>query len=72
MVLIDRPGLRSVRLRGTALERTISVARPVDVAPTAAVDVMRRTIGASATEFAARAGATMRLAPTAGERQRAN
>ena len=63
MVLIDRPGLLSVRLRGTALERTISVARPADVAPTAAAEVMRRTIGASATEFAARAGATMRLAP---------
>jgi DNA-binding transcriptional LysR family regulator len=67
MVLIDRPGLRSVRLRGAALERTISVARPADVASTAAVDVMRRTIGASATEFAARAGATMRLAPTTGK-----
>jgi DNA-binding transcriptional LysR family regulator len=64
MVLIDRPGLRSVRLRGATLERTISVARPSDVAPTAAVEVMRRTIGASATEFAARAGETMRLAPT--------
>ncbi|WP_139417994.1 LysR family transcriptional regulator [Agromyces laixinhei] len=67
MVLIDRPGLRSVRLAATApgrrpLERTISVARPADVAPAAAVDVMRHTITASATAFAARAGATMRLA----------
>jgi DNA-binding transcriptional LysR family regulator len=62
MVLIDRPGLRSVRLRGTALERTISVARPADVAPTAAVEEMRRTIGVSATDFATRAGATMQLA----------
>ncbi|WP_223691570.1 LysR family transcriptional regulator [Leifsonia poae] len=61
MVLIDRPGLRSVRLAGPALERTISLARPADVAPTAAVDVMRRTVATSATDFAARAGATMRL-----------
>ena len=62
MVLIDRPGLRSVRLEEPTLDRTISVARPADVAPTAAVEVMRRTITASATAFAARAGATMRLA----------
>ena len=62
MVLIDRPGLRSVRLAGPTLDRTISVASPADVAPTAAVDVMRCTITASATAFAARAGATMRLA----------
>ena len=62
MVLIDRPGLRSVRLGWPTLERTISVARPSDVAPTAAVEVMRNTITASATAFAARAGATMRLA----------
>ncbi|KQM82448.1 LysR family transcriptional regulator [Agromyces sp. Leaf222] len=62
MVLIDRPGLRAVRLAGHALERTISVAWPADVAPTAAVEVMRRTITAGATAFAARAGATMRLA----------
>jgi DNA-binding transcriptional LysR family regulator len=66
MVLIDRPGLRSVRLEAPTLERTISVARPADVEPTAAVEVMRRTITASATAFAARAGETMRLAePTA-------
>ncbi len=62
MVLIDRPGLRSVRLEGPTLDRTISVARPADVAPTVAVEVMRRTIRASATSFASRAGATMRLA----------
>ena len=67
MVLIDRPGLHSVRLRDTTLERTISVARPADVAPPVAAEVMRRTIGASATDFAARAGATMRLAPAIGE-----
>ncbi|GAA1824487.1 LysR family transcriptional regulator [Agromyces salentinus] len=62
MVLIDRPGLRSVRLGTSSLERTISFARPADVAPTAAAEVMRRTITASATAFAARAGATMRVA----------
>jgi DNA-binding transcriptional LysR family regulator len=62
MVLIDRPGLRSVRLAGPALTRTISLARPTDVAPTVAVGVMQRTIAATATAFAARAGATMRLA----------
>ncbi|MFF2370880.1 LysR family transcriptional regulator [Agromyces sp. NPDC058110] len=76
MVLIDRPGLRSVRLEGpksdasgdggAPLTRTISVARPADVAPTAAVEVMGRAITAGATSFAARAGATMRLARPAG------
>ncbi|MCS5734483.1 LysR family transcriptional regulator [Herbiconiux daphne] len=62
MVLIDRPGLRSVRLEAPALARTISLARPTDVATTSAVRVMQRTIAATATAFAARAGATMRLA----------
>ncbi|QEO13905.1 LysR family transcriptional regulator [Agromyces intestinalis] len=62
MVLIDRPGLRSVRLEAPTLTRSISLARPADVAPTAAVDVMQRTIAATATAFAARAGETMRLA----------
>ena len=62
MVLIDRPGLRSVRLAGPPLTRTISLARPADLAPAIAVEVMHRTIAATATEFAARAGATMRLA----------
>ncbi len=62
MVLIDRPGLRSVRLGGPPLTRTISLARPKDIAPTIAVDVMQRTIAATATAFADRAGSTMRLA----------
>ncbi|MFE5672729.1 LysR family transcriptional regulator [Agromyces sp. NPDC056523] len=62
MVLIDRPGLRSVRLAAPTLTRTISLARPADVAPTSAVDVMQGTIAATATAFAARAGETMRLA----------
>jgi DNA-binding transcriptional LysR family regulator len=62
MVLIDRPGLRSVRLGGPPLTRRIGLARPADLAPTLAVDVMQRTIAATATEFASRAEATMRLA----------
>lgn len=62
MVLIDRPGLRSVRLEAPTLTRTISLARPADVAPTAAVEVMQRTIAATVTAFAGRAGKTMRLA----------
>ena len=65
MVLIDRPGLRSVRLETPTLTRTITLARPADVAPTAAVDVMQRTIAATARAFAARAGETMRLAEPA-------
>lgn len=62
MVLLDRPGLRSVRLERPTLSRTISLARPADVAPAPAVGVMQRTIAATATAFAARAGATMRAA----------
>lgn len=62
MVLIDRPGLRAVRLDAPGLARTISLARPADVAPTTAVGVMQRTIAATATAFAERAGETMRVA----------
>lgn len=62
MVLIDRPALRSVRLQGPTLTRSITLARPADVAPTAAVGVMQRTIAVTATAFAARVGSTMRLA----------
>ena len=63
MVLIDRPGLRSVRLAEPRVTRTISIARPADFQPsTAAVEVMRHTITAGATAFAARAGETMRVA----------
>jgi DNA-binding transcriptional LysR family regulator len=62
MVLIDRPSLRSVRLQAPTLTRTISLARPADVAPTSAVGVMQHTIAATATAFAARAGQTMRVA----------
>ncbi|RWZ46249.1 LysR family transcriptional regulator [Labedella phragmitis] len=62
MVLIDRPGLRSVRLADPRLTRTISLARPSDVAPTRAVDVMQATISRTARSFADRAGETMRVA----------
>lgn len=64
MVLVDRPGLRAVRLEAPTLERTISLARPADLAMTAAVDVMQRTVAETATAFAARAGETMRLVAT--------
>jgi DNA-binding transcriptional LysR family regulator len=62
MVLIDRPGLRSVRLGPPTLTRTISLARPTDVTPTNAVHVMQRTIAATATAFVAQGGDTMRHA----------
>jgi DNA-binding transcriptional LysR family regulator len=62
IVLLDRPGLRSVRLTAPALTRTISLARPTGVAPTAAGEAMRRAIVATATALASRAEATMRLA----------
>lgn len=62
MVLINRPGLRAVRLSEPTLTRTISVARPADIAPTTAVQVMQRTIVGTARTLAATAGATMRLA----------
>ena len=62
MVLLDRPGLSSVRLDAPGLDRTISLARPADVAPTTAVGVMQRTIAATATAFVERAGETMRIA----------
>ncbi|PPF72838.1 LysR family transcriptional regulator [Rathayibacter sp. AY1G1] len=69
MVLQGRPGLRSIRLEEPTLEkptltRTISLARPADLAPTAAARVMQRTIAATARAFAAQAGGTMRLADT--------
>jgi len=62
MVLIDRPGLRACRLDAPTLTRSITLARPVDVAPTAAIEVMQRTITATATAFASRVGSTMRIA----------
>lgn len=62
IVLVDRPGLRAVRLTAPALTRTIGLARPTGVAPTAAGEAMRRAIVATATALASRAEATMRLA----------
>ncbi|PPI26204.1 LysR family transcriptional regulator [Rathayibacter sp. AY1B5] len=67
MVLQGRPGLRSIRIEEPTLEkptltRTISLARPADLAPTAAARVMQRTVAATARAFAAQAGGTMRLA----------
>lgn len=62
MVLIDRPGLRSVRLAEPTLSRTISMARTADMVPSIAVEVMQQTVARTATALAARAGATMRLA----------
>ncbi|GLK16563.1 LysR family transcriptional regulator [Herbiconiux flava] len=62
MVLIDRPGLRSLRLAGPPLTRTISLARPRDVTPSRAVQVMQRTVATTARAFASRATATMRPA----------
>lgn len=62
IVLLDRPGLQSVRLTAPALTRTISLARPTGVAPTAAGEAMRQAIVATATALASRAEATMRRA----------
>ena len=62
MVLIDRPQLRSVRLERPSLSRTISVARPADVALAAAAAALQRTIELTATTFAVRSGESMRIA----------
>ncbi|NLP85238.1 LysR family transcriptional regulator [Microbacterium sp. CFH 90308] len=62
MVLIDRPGLRSVRLAEPTLTRTISIARTADMVPSIAVEIMQQTVARTATALAVRAGATMRLA----------
>lgn len=61
MVLVDRPGLRSVRLAGSALNRTISVARLAGSAPAIATRVMEQTISATARVFASRAETTLSL-----------
>ncbi len=62
MVLLDRPGLRSMRLTHPTLTRTISLARPSDVPVSPAVQTMQATIAATAASFSRRGGATMRLA----------
>ena len=62
MVLIERSGLRSVRLSHPTLTRTISIARVTDMSPTSAVEVMQQTIARTAAALAAGPQATMRLA----------
>lgn len=62
MVLVERPGLRAVRLEAPTLTRTISIARVADRAPTAAVEVMQDTIARTAADLAAQQAATMRVA----------
>ena len=62
MVLVERPGLRAVRLEAPTLTRTISIARVADRAPTAAVEVMQDTIARTAADLAAQQSATMRVA----------
>ncbi|MFE5407792.1 LysR family transcriptional regulator [Microbacterium sp. NPDC056569] len=62
MVLIERAGLRSVRLADPTLTRTISIARAADISPTTAVTVMQQTIVRTAAALAAGQQATMRLA----------
>lgn len=61
MVLVERPGLRSVRLVEPTLTRTISIATPAGRPPTAAVDVMRRTVARTAAALAERQSTTMRV-----------
>lgn len=63
-VLSDRPGLRATRLIEPTLTRTISIARMADIAPTAAAQVMERTITRAARILAARPESTMRLVAT--------
>ncbi|WP_308798738.1 LysR family transcriptional regulator [Agromyces silvae] len=65
MVLVERPGLRAVRLAEPTLTREISVARTADLAPPPAVQVMQQTIARTASSLAERSGATMRLAEAA-------
>jgi DNA-binding transcriptional LysR family regulator len=62
MVMIERKGLRAVRLAEPTVTRTISIARITDIAPTPAVEVMQQTIVRTAASLAARPEATTRLA----------
>lgn len=70
MVLLDRPGLRSVRLTGPTLTRTVSLAHRSDVTPTRAAAAMQRTIVTTADAFAARVPATVSRRPAAGRGRR--
>jgi DNA-binding transcriptional LysR family regulator len=65
MVMIERKGLRAVRLAEPTLTRTISIARVTDIAPTPGVQVMQQTIVRTAAALAARPEATTRLADPA-------
>ncbi len=62
MVLLDRPGLRSVRLASPGLSRTVSLAHRSDVTPTRAAAVMHKVIVRTARELAGRAPERMRAA----------
>ncbi|WP_439592254.1 LysR family transcriptional regulator [Microbacterium sp.] len=62
MVLIERPGLRSVRLSEPTLSRTISIARVAGIEASAAAEAMQATITRTATALAGRMSRTMRLA----------
>ncbi|MBB5791338.1 LysR family transcriptional regulator [Jiangella mangrovi] len=68
MVLLDRPGLRSVRLTGPTLTRTVSLAHRSDVTPTRAAAAMQQVIVATADALAARAPATVSRATGRGRR----
>ncbi|WP_314645641.1 LysR family transcriptional regulator [uncultured Microbacterium sp.] len=54
MVLLDQPGLRSMRLSHPMMTRTVSLAHRSDVTPAVAVSAMRRVIVATAVEVARR------------------
>ena len=61
MVLLDRPALRSVRLSGPTLTRTVSLAHRSDLNPTRAGNVMRDVIVSTAGELAVKAPETLSL-----------
>ncbi|SDU67757.1 LysR family transcriptional regulator [Jiangella alkaliphila] len=69
MVLLDRPGLRSVRLTTPTLTRTVSLAHRSDVTPTRAAAAMQRTIAATAEALAA-GSALISRAPARGRGRR--
>lgn len=58
-VLVDRPGLRSVRLIDPVLTRTIGIAHRSDVTPTVAARAMRQVVLSAAAELVARAPETL-------------
>ncbi|PZF85907.1 LysR family transcriptional regulator [Jiangella anatolica] len=69
MVLLDRPGLRSVRLTKPRLTRTVSLAHRSDVTPTRAAAAMQRVIAATADALAA-GSALVSPAPAPGRTRR--